>query len=114
MTNKQALEILKGLAVPIHAEPAFDMAIQTLEQTRWIPVSERLPEEHICDDGYVEPSKDVLVVTDHNEYAVSRYWGNRQSKKDDPNRYSDWVDVKLVGSNVIAWMPLPQPYRNRR
>ena len=77
----------------------------------WIHVSKRLPEEHICNDGYVEPSEDVLVFTDHNQYAVSRYWGNRLSKKDDnPNKNDDWIDIILIGSKVVAWMPLPEPY----
>ena len=31
MTAKEAIEILSGLAVPIHAEPAYDMAIAALE-----------------------------------------------------------------------------------
>ena len=31
MTNKEAIKILEGLAVPIHAEPAFDMAIEALK-----------------------------------------------------------------------------------
>lgn len=30
MTAKEAIEILEGLAVPVHAEPAFDMAIEAL------------------------------------------------------------------------------------
>ena len=31
MTREEAIEILEGLAVPIHAEPAFDMAIEALK-----------------------------------------------------------------------------------
>lgn len=31
MTREEAIEILEGLAVPIHAEPAFDMAIDALK-----------------------------------------------------------------------------------
>ena len=106
MTDKeQALEILKGLAVPIHAEPAFDMAIQALEQTQWIPVSERLP----------EPYNDVLLTI----CANSAYYGFNinfmkvkcgQYQPQDDKR--DWL-VDGVGyyfDNVIAWMPLPKPY----
>ena len=32
MTDKDYAEILKGLAVPVHAEPAMDRAIELLEQ----------------------------------------------------------------------------------
>jgi hypothetical protein len=32
MTNQEAIKILEGLAVPIHAEAAFDMAISALQE----------------------------------------------------------------------------------
>lgn len=83
------------------------------EQTNWIPCSERLPEEYICDDGYVEPSDYVLVWGDHGNYGVSRYWGNRKSKIENPNSYKDWVDLEWVVQKPIAWMPLPEPYKRK-
>ena len=90
---------------------SLDMAIRAIEQTRWIPVSERLPEEFICDDGYIEPSDYVLVWGDHGNYGVSRYWGNRKSKTENPNSYKDWMDLDWVVQKPIAWMPLPKPYK---
>ena len=90
---------------------SLDMAIKALEQTRWIPVSEMLPEEFICDDGYVEPSDYVLVWGDHGNYGVSRYWGNRKSKIENPNSYKDWMDLDWVEQKPIAWMLLPEPYK---
>ena len=78
---------------------------------KWIPVSERLPEEHLCDDGYVEPSNYVLVCGDCGGYGISRYWGNRRSKSKDPNTYKDWVDLNWAVQKPIAWMPLPEPYK---
>ena len=67
MTRKEAITILEGLGVPIHAEPAFDMAIEALKAQEnmvpldgedimfvtpeeykaqeWIPVGERLPKD---------------------------------------------------------------------
>ena len=39
MTKNKALNMLKNLAVPIHAEPAFDLAIEALEEQKtgkWI------------------------------------------------------------------------------
>lgn len=77
----------------------------------WIPVSERLPEEHLCDDGYIEPSDYVLVWGDHGNYGVSRYWGNRRSKSESPNTHKDWVDLDWVVQKPIAWIPLPEPYK---
>ena len=88
-----------------------DIKIIASEQTRWIPVSERLPEEFICDDGYVEPSDYVLVWGDHGNYGVSRYWGNRKSKIENPNSYKDWMDLDWVEQKPRAWMLLPEPYK---
>lgn len=83
---------------------------QKQKSGKWIPVSERLPEEHLCDDGYVEPSDYVLVWGDHGNYGVSRYWGNRRSKSESPNTHKDWVDLDWVAQKPIAWQPLPKPY----
>lgn len=47
MTNEEALRILKTQRIcgdDLHE--AFDMAIKALEDSRWIPVTERLPEEN--------------------------------------------------------------------
>ena len=72
---------------------ALDMAIKALEQTRWIPVSERLPREDeeyhtflVTDSkGRIELSKFYLSISDKKPY-----WG--------------------IMMNVVAWMPLPQSY----
>lgn len=55
-------------------------ALSTLPPTqpeqRWIPVTERLPEERYYNDSdYVEPSDSVLVFTRYKTYYISRYWG---------------------------------------
>ena len=89
-------------------------AIPTAEERphgEWIPCSERLPEENICDDGYVEPSDYVLVFGDHGNYGVSRYWGNRRTKKTNPHSFPDWMDLEWFSQKPIAWMPLPEPYK---
>lgn len=98
------IEVLNGMADTIA------QLEEKLAKREWIPCSERLPYEHICDDGYVEPSEKVLVCTDSGTLLTSRFWGNRQSKAEDPDRYADWVDIDWW-HNVIAWMPLPEPYR---
>ena len=77
----------------------------------WIPVSERLPKENTLDDGYVEPTDYVLVWGDHGNYGVSKYLGNRKSKIENPNGYKDWMDLDWIMQKPIAWMPLPEPYK---
>lgn len=73
-----------------------DIAIQALEQTKWIPVGERLPEEQDC---YLVTTKwkgsysgDVYIETN---MAVYR------------ERQKEWD----CADDVIAWMPLPKPYK---
>lgn len=61
----------------------------------WIPVEERLPEEEYCT---------VLCVTDKNYYCVAVYnekYGFRTG------------DINVEGA-IIAWRPLPDPYRPER
>ena len=72
---------------------ALEMAIKALEQTRWIPVSERLPEE------------------DDKEYLVTMYSGGVYDVDTSyfwhlDNGLSEW---SMQG--VIAWQPLPEPYK---
>ena len=73
---------------------------------RWIPCSERLPEEPIY-KGFVEPSEPVLIQLNSGGMKVSRYWGSRERYKDEP-----WIDLSYPTTlDVIAWMPLPEPYK---
>lgn len=65
MTAKEAAEILKGLAVPIHAEPAFDLAIKALEAQE---LSNNLPKldsgNGESTDGDLVSRKDVIDEID--------------------------------------------------
>jgi hypothetical protein len=102
MTNEEALEILDDNYTVLNTHghyteeeevEALQMAVETLEQTRWIPVSERLPES---DD-------EVLVTDDAGGLAlVGIDWFDRFDS--DGSRW--WCS-----QNVTAWMPLPEPYR---
>ena len=75
--------------------------IEGVTQSRWIPVSERLPEENVCDDGYHEPSKWVLVQARNGHMYTSRYWTR--------NKKNVWVDLNYP-EDIVAWQPLPEPY----
>lgn len=68
----------------------FEMAIKSLERTRWIPVSERLPNIY----------KDVLCLDfGHIEMAYL-------------NTHAKWIQKGIQDGyleNVTHWMPLPNP-----
>ena len=99
MTNEEAIKWLGyskqgevGKAVE-----ALDMAIKALEQTTWIPVSERLPKEYA----------DVICCTDAEEVFIASYLG----KLDDGTECFDDDNGMMCEGDVIAWMPLPEPYK---
>ena len=90
MTIDEALEVLDTIPTIGEQVDALEMAIKALEQPRWIPVSERLPES---DD-------EVLVTDDAGGLAVVGIdWFDSDS-----NRW--WCS-----QNVTAWMPLPSSYQ---
>lgn len=77
----------------------------TPQEPRWIPVSEKLPE----DSGeYL-----VSVIDEYNEAqsyykAVEVAWFAH--KKDYDIKESEWRELG-IDEKVIAWMPLPKAYR---
>ena len=106
MTIDRAIEILN----PEHREhyesidpviEACRMGMKALEQTRWIPCSERLPEEG-------------------KRYLVSAIWKDKDFEKSavyDAVYGSDGLwhsyNYEPVSYKVIAWQPLPEPYKER-
>lgn len=98
MTNKEAIERLKVLTDYEYNEDleALELAIKTLEGRptgKWIPVSERLPEK----------MGSYLVTLEYKEHGtgVTTLWYHGEG--------IGW-DLR-VADVVIAWMPLPQPYK---
>lgn len=64
-------------------------------ENQWIPVSERLPKEHV----------DVLCCfTSHGKTRI------RVSHRMD---YNYWNEVGRTG-DMVAWMPLPEPYKEEK
>ena len=64
---------------------------------QWIPVSERLPE------GYA----DVLCCNKYSDMMIGMIYENSASD----TRFSVESDAEIM-HDVIAWMPLPEPYKS--
>ena len=84
---------------------------QLSEQTRWIPVSERLPEE---------PGEYLIVWTgilgEHGTKRTRPLMSIAEYEIYDSENYADWITTMYEFEyyhdiKVLAWMPLPEPYK---
>lgn len=64
--------------------------------TNWISVSERLPEEY----------KSVLLSTNFGDVLVGFLTSSKQW-------LSEYVGYPYPEYKVLAWMPLPEPYKEQ-
>lgn len=128
MTNEEANEILSKVTfywelgeqtlTQNQINEALDLVFKALEQTRWIPVKwhikteveeyEQYPEGVVMlDCPMPAEGEDVLITIKGKSGQV---WVEKDTVlKDEDGWYTDggyeWVD------DIIAWMPLPEPYR---
>lgn len=73
-----------------------------VKKCRWIPVEEKLP----------EPEKPVLLSLKNSSVpAVGRYIANVNDNG--TFRVGDDEDFIVLDLHVNAWMPLPEPYREK-
>ena len=120
-------------------EEVLDMAIKSLQKDEWIPVSERLPECEqevlICTekklvgkDAYIDSIITPAIYEDGTMLEVESMWGWYDMDFDEwddaedcgiipegwfENRHfnPDGVYNNPVDRKVVAWMPLPEPYK---
>lgn len=97
MKTDTVIQILKIMEMeeedPNGAE-ALEAAIKAVTKTRWIPISKRMPEENTA----------VLVWCPERKNIYCAYFEEKQW----------WIfgaDFQKVPFEVIAWMPLPQSYK---
>ncbi len=83
------------------------------KRQRWIPVSERLPEE---DDRYLVTLHDnflgntILILRySHNLHELDEFDFPNEERAGWCTYDNEWGFVEY--ENVIAWMPLPAPYK---
>lgn len=90
MNKQEAITLLEKLRTFHNGAYAksIDMAIEALTAD-WIPCSERLPE-----NGHY-----YLWCSDMGQVQSDYYWNG-------------FENGMKYGYNIVAWMPLPKPYRN--
>lgn len=119
MNRKEAIQILSTrdkYGVPCGYtsgyQEALDMAIEALHQTKWIPISEGLPEEHewIGTKQFGTTISDKVHITfDVNGKRFVKTLSLQNGELSDYEKRS--MDVFYKGWKMLAWMPLPEPYR---
>lgn len=68
---------------------------------KWIPVSERLPEDH----------KDVLICLSSDQICIGCYNSHRLPFSNNAIGWGASYTHNWCSNDVIAWMPLPEPYK---
>lgn len=94
MNNQQAIDrLVKHLEWGWSEETAeaIKMGIHALEENKWIPCSERMPEDNT----------DVIVYFYSGTVTEMRYWGNGIFQG----------IYEHTEKTIVAWMPLPEPYK---
>ena len=118
MTREEAIKILADLIDNpfLHTwekqNKALHMAIEALHQTKWIPISEGLPEEHewIGTKQFGTTISDKVHITfDVNGKRFVKTLSLQNGELSDYEKRS--MDVFYKGWKMLAWMPRPEPYR---
>ena len=111
MTIDEVIKILRLTKSTVFPDRKFlddlDRAIELLEQSkqRWIPCEKGLPEE----ETYVLISKKISPLSG-KKWCVTvagRFIDGR-------SRRVEWRDIgfgRIYDDDVLAWMPLPEPWR---
>ena len=97
--------------IPPAVAQALDTVIKAVDCTRWIPVSERLPE--CWEDRYflcICNKEDKLPYILQYENGLG--FGIRIKIPVAPGRYeSEFDTVEKIGCEKVSfWLPLPEPY----
>lgn len=125
MLFERMLEIIKRkTSIPMRdesfyeIEKAYDMAIEILENSSWIPVKTRaLSAEEVKEVnekyGFVgeeawcicsplpEDNQEVLITTKYGDVVLTEFCVDVDGC---------WFDGYEDRDDVLAWMPLPKPY----
>lgn len=122
MNREETIKWLKSLKAEIgkleyrtlwHYAEVIDIAIEALQDEavqRWIPCSERLPSKQgrymVTHKAFID-----MVFIDLFYYGKPLMPNRKVRGKCWYRSDDEWGDVVYEDSEIIAWMPLPEPYR---
>lgn len=94
-------EVLKAFEKYLRFEGNFHEMIKAISsaELKWIPASERLPKPN-QKDGLV--ARYYLIQNEYGDMLVARY---------DGKGWEQIYQYDYLEDEVIAWMPLPKPYK---
>lgn len=84
------------ITIHCESEEEQEKAIELIKSRQWIPCSERMPErDQIC------------IVTDETRKCAYEYGFHDET-------YDNETGWTYLGHKIIAWMPLPEPYKGEQ
>lgn len=94
----------------------FRKLVNKVDSFEWIPVSEKLPEEHDSifakSYGTDKWNNAFWRTTSNRVIATIKYSDGTVIVKEAFTHDGEWtVEKRKINCKVIAWMPMPEPYK---
>lgn len=103
-----------------HTEADAETRLMSLEpKPQWIPCHERLPEEHKSIWAKAKGTDrwaKAMWEKQSDEVIVTELFNDGTTRTDTACTHDgEWyVKAKIVEREIVAWMPLPEPYQGKR